>query len=103
MFLAARADFTKADHAWVRQEKFISWAPGRGRRAAHLRGAELLRAEVVVYDALVNRELLALAPESAEILRGKRSRDHAIPQGDPEPPAGREGQGGQDGRPAEGR
>ena len=49
-----------------------------------LRGAELLRrAEVVVYDALVNRELLALAPESAEIIYGgKRSRDHAIPQGD---------------------
>ena len=49
-----------------------------------LRGAELLRrAEVIVYDALVNRELLALAPESAEIIYGgKRSRDHAIPQGD---------------------
>jgi len=49
-----------------------------------LRGAELLqRAEVVVYDALVNRELLALASESAEIIYGgKRSRDHAIPQGD---------------------
>ena len=49
-----------------------------------MRGAELLRrAEVVVYDALVNRELLALAPESAEIIYGgKRSRDHAIPQGD---------------------
>ena len=49
-----------------------------------LRGAELLqRAEVVVYDALVNRELLALVPESAEIIYGgKRSRDHAIPQGD---------------------
>ena len=49
-----------------------------------LRGAELLRrAEVVVYDALVNRELLALAPESAEIIYGgTRSRAHAIPQGD---------------------
>ncbi|MED5453529.1 MAG: uroporphyrinogen-III C-methyltransferase, partial [Verrucomicrobiota bacterium] len=49
-----------------------------------LRGAELLRrAEVVVYDALVNRELLALASESAEIIYGgKRSKDHAIPQDD---------------------
>lgn len=46
------------------------------------RGAELLgRASVVVYDALVNAELLRLAPASAErIYAGKRSRDHAIPQ-----------------------
>ena len=48
------------------------------------RGAELLaRASVVVYDALVNPELLHLAPASAErIYAGKRSRDHAIPQAD---------------------
>ena len=47
-----------------------------------MRGAELLRrADVVVYDALVNRELLALAPEAAEIIfGGKRPRDQAIPQ-----------------------
>src|SRR5438309_9186100 len=47
-----------------------------------LRGAELLgRAEVVVYDALVNPELLKLAPKSAEIIYGgKRAREHAIPQ-----------------------
>ncbi len=47
-----------------------------------LRGAELLaRAEVVVYDALVNPELLRLAPKAAEIIYGgKRARDHAIPQ-----------------------
>ena len=48
-----------------------------------LRGAELLvaRAEVVVYDALVNQDLLRLAPKSAEIIYGgKRSNDHAIPQ-----------------------
>jgi uroporphyrinogen III methyltransferase/synthase len=47
-----------------------------------LRGAELLsRAEVVVYDALVNPELLRLAPASAEIIYGgKRAKDHAIPQ-----------------------
>jgi uroporphyrinogen III methyltransferase / synthase len=47
-----------------------------------LRGAELLgRAEVVVYDALVNPELLRLAPNTAEIIYGgKRARDHALPQ-----------------------
>lgn len=47
-----------------------------------LRGAELLgRANVVVYDALVNPELLRLAPKEAEIIYGgKRSKDHAIPQ-----------------------
>src|SRR5262245_7553621 len=47
-----------------------------------VRGAELLgRADVVVYDALVNAELLRLAPKSAEILYGgKRARDHALPQ-----------------------
>jgi uroporphyrinogen III methyltransferase/synthase len=49
-----------------------------------LRGAELLaRAEVVVYDALVNPELLRLASKSAEfIYGGKRAKEHAIPQGD---------------------
>jgi uroporphyrinogen III methyltransferase/synthase len=47
-----------------------------------LRGAELLaRADVVVYDALLNKDLLRLAPKDAEIIyAGKRSKDHAIPQ-----------------------
>jgi uroporphyrinogen III methyltransferase / synthase len=47
-----------------------------------LRGAELLaRADVVVYDALVNPELLRLAPNTAEIIfGGKRASDHTIPQ-----------------------
>jgi uroporphyrinogen III methyltransferase / synthase len=47
-----------------------------------LRGAELLgRADVVVYDALVNPDLLRLAPAKAEIIYGgKRAREHAIPQ-----------------------
>src|SRR5688572_8539235 len=49
-----------------------------------LRGAELLgRADVVVYDALVNGDLLRLVPKTAEIIYGgKRARDHAIPQED---------------------
>src|SRR5436309_11072327 len=43
-----------------------------------LRGAELLgRADVVVYDALVNPELLRLAPESAEIIYGGKRAKHA--------------------------
>src|SRR5580692_7129958 len=47
-----------------------------------LRAAELLaRADVVVYDALINKDLLRLAPKEAEIIyAGKRSKDHAIPQ-----------------------
>src|SRR4029077_11106263 len=47
-----------------------------------LRGAELLgRADVVVYDGLVNLELLRLAPKSAEmIFGGKRPKERAIPQ-----------------------
>jgi uroporphyrinogen III methyltransferase/synthase len=47
-----------------------------------LRGAELLGgADVVVYDALVNPELLKLAPKTSEIIYGgKRAREHAIPQ-----------------------
>ena len=47
-----------------------------------LRGAELLaRADVVVYDALVNPDLLRLASKSVEIIYGgKRAKDHAIPQ-----------------------
>ncbi|HWY77006.1 MAG TPA: SAM-dependent methyltransferase, partial [Verrucomicrobiae bacterium] len=47
-----------------------------------LRGAELLgRADVVVYDALVNQELLRLAPKTAELIYGgKRAKDHALSQ-----------------------
>jgi len=47
-----------------------------------LRGAELLAlADVVVYDALVNTEILRLAPKSAEIIfGGKRAKDHSISQ-----------------------
>lgn len=47
-----------------------------------LRGAELLaRADVVIYDALVNADLLRLAPKTAEIIYGgKRANAHAIPQ-----------------------
>jgi uroporphyrinogen III methyltransferase/synthase len=47
-----------------------------------LRGAELLaRADVVVYDALLNHDLLRLAPPTAEVIyAGKRSKEHAMPQ-----------------------
>jgi uroporphyrinogen III methyltransferase / synthase len=47
-----------------------------------MRGAELLgRADVVVYDALVNPDLLRLAPKGAEIIyAGKRAKAHAVPQ-----------------------
>ena len=47
-----------------------------------LRGAEVLgRAEVVVHDALVNKELLRLAPTDAEIIyAGKRPNEHVFPQ-----------------------
>lgn len=47
-----------------------------------MRGAELIgRAQVLVYDALVNPDLLRLAPKDAEIIfGGKRAKDHAIPQ-----------------------
>lgn len=47
-----------------------------------LRGADLLKqADVVVYDALVNRAMLKWVQPSAKIIfAGKRSRDHAIPQ-----------------------
>ncbi|HPC60551.1 MAG TPA: uroporphyrinogen-III C-methyltransferase [Verrucomicrobiota bacterium] len=47
-----------------------------------VRGAELLgRADVVVYDALVNPELLRLAPRSAEIVfGGKRAGAHVLSQ-----------------------
>lgn len=47
-----------------------------------LRGADLLRrADVVVHDALVNADLLQMAPPGAEIIfGGKRAGEHAIPQ-----------------------
>lgn len=47
-----------------------------------VRGAELLsRADVVVYDALVNPEILRLATPGAEVIfGGKRAGDHAMQQ-----------------------
>jgi uroporphyrinogen III methyltransferase/synthase len=49
-----------------------------------LRGRELLaQADVVVYDHLVNRELLGFAPEAAELIyAGKKSGEHTMPQED---------------------
>ena len=48
-----------------------------------LRGAELLkRADVVVYDALVNKDLLSIAPKTAEIIYGgKRAKEHEAGSG----------------------
>src|SRR3954466_9740141 len=59
----------------------VGAGPGDARLLT-LRGAELLgRADVVVYDALVNPELLRLAPKTAEIVfGGKRGKEQAIPQ-----------------------
>lgn len=67
------------------KSKGIVYLVGAGPGDAGLltvRGAELLaRAGVVVYDALVNKELLRLAPAEAELIdAGKRSSAHAIPQ-----------------------
>jgi uroporphyrinogen III methyltransferase/synthase len=47
-----------------------------------LRGAELLRrAEIVIYDALVNTELLRLAPVGAELIfGGKHAKNHTLTQ-----------------------
>jgi uroporphyrinogen III methyltransferase/synthase len=69
----------------VMKSKGIVYLVGAGPGDAGLltlRGAELLaRAGVVVYDALVNKELLRLAPPEAELIdAGKRSSDHAIAQ-----------------------
>jgi len=49
-----------------------------------LRGAELLRrADVVIYDMLVNPDLLRLAPSTAEIIsRGSRGTEKALSQDD---------------------
>jgi uroporphyrin-III C-methyltransferase len=47
-----------------------------------LRGAELLsKADIVIYDRLVGKSILKLAPKSArKIYVGKRSGKHAVPQ-----------------------
>src|SRR6266545_3764133 len=47
-----------------------------------LRGAELLRrADVVIYDMLVNPELLRIAPQSAELIsRGSQGKTEALSQ-----------------------
>ena len=67
------------------EQKGIVYLVGAGPGDAGLltmRGAELLaRADVVVYDALVNPDLLRLAPREAEIIfGGKRAKDHALSQ-----------------------
>src|ERR1041384_5851675 len=70
---------------WRMKSKGIVYLVGAGPGDAGLltlRGAGLLgRADVVVYDALVNADLLKLAPKTAEIIfGGKRAKRHAIPQ-----------------------
>jgi uroporphyrinogen III methyltransferase / synthase len=65
--------------------KGIVYLVGAGPGDAGLltvRGAELLgRAHVVVYDALVNPDLLRLIPKTAEIIYGgKRAKDHSLSQ-----------------------
>ncbi len=67
------------------EQKGIVYLVGAGPGDAGLltmRGAELLaRADTVVYDALVNPDLLRLAPREAEIIfGGKRAKDHALSQ-----------------------
>src|SRR5258708_27892597 len=67
------------------QPKGMVFLVGAGRGDAGLltlRGAELLAgADVVVYDALVNSDLLELAPAGAEIIfGGKRSGILTMPQ-----------------------
>src|SRR5947208_2256836 len=69
----------------ARMKKGMVYLVGAGPGDAGLltlRGAELLaRADVVVYDALVNPDLLQLASKPVEIIYGgKRANDHAIPQ-----------------------
>lgn len=66
-------------------KKGIVYLVGAGPGDAGLltvRGAELLaRADVVVYDALVNKELLRLTKPGTELIyAGKRSSEHVIPQ-----------------------
>lgn len=67
------------------KNKGIVYLVGAGPGDAGLltvRGAELLgRADVVVYDALVNKELLRQTKPGTELIyAGKRSSDHVIPQ-----------------------
>ncbi|MDB6059827.1 MAG: tetrapyrrole methylase [Verrucomicrobiales bacterium] len=67
------------------KSKGIVYLVGAGPGDAGLltvRGAELLaRADVVVYDALVNKELLRRTNPGTELIyAGKRSSDHVIPQ-----------------------
>ncbi len=61
------------------------WLVGAGNGDLGLmtrKGMEVLKkAEVVVYDALISLELLALLPEDAELIdAGKRADNHLIPQ-----------------------
>jgi len=71
----------------VRVENKIGkvWLVGAGTGDVGLitrKGLDVLqKAEVVVYDALVSLEILALLPEDAELIdAGKRSHNHLIPQ-----------------------
>ncbi|MDA1275571.1 MAG: uroporphyrinogen-III C-methyltransferase [Verrucomicrobia bacterium] len=69
----------------MKKAKGIVYLVGAGPGDAGLltvRGAELLGgADVVVYDGLVNRELLDLAPCGAEIIYGgKRPQENPVPQ-----------------------
>src|SRR5689334_9779169 len=63
----------------------IVWLVGAGPGDPGLisvRGATLLeRAEVVVYDSLVNRKLLSYCPRGTQLIYvGKRAASHTMPQ-----------------------
>lgn len=69
----------------MEEKKGKVWLVGAGSGDIGLitkKGLEVLeRAEVVVYDALISLELLALLPQNAELINaGKRSSHHLIPQ-----------------------
>ena len=79
-------DIARSGTRWTRPYRkalFISWAPVPVTPGLFtLRGKELLeRAEVVIYDGLVNRELLRFAPPTAEIIYGgKHDRTRCVSQ-----------------------
>lgn len=74
---AGRAETAKTGRGCV----WLVGAGCGGPELLTLRGAELLgRCDAVVYDDLLDRGLLTLAPGAEQIYAGKRSGAHSVPQ-----------------------
>lgn len=81
-FRRADPDLQALRNLWLKAVRFIGAGVGAADLCTLAGQRELQQAEVVIYDALMDAELLAFAPQAEKIYVGKRSGAHAMKQAD---------------------